>query len=88
MVPCSNRQQFTIFHHTSPYFIFHRLFGRCLAGQTALHMACACGALPLVSALLKAGANPNLCDRTGASCVAMAASAGHTHVLQKLLRFA
>jgi len=48
-------------------------------------MACACGALPLVSALLKAGANPNLCDRTGASCVAMAASAGHAHVLQKLL---
>eukprot|EP00435_Cladocopium_sp_Y103_P074988 s114_g52.t2 len=54
-------------------------------GQTALHMACACGALPLVSALLKAGADPNLCDRTGASCVAMASSAGHAHVLQKLL---
>eukprot|EP00434_Breviolum_minutum_P034767 symbB.v1.2.030778.t1/scaffold3506.1/size55141/1 len=54
-------------------------------GQTALHMACASGALPLVSALLKAGADPNICDRTGASCVAMASSAGHAHVLQKLL---
>lgn len=53
-------------------------------GQTALHMACASGALPLVSALLKAGADPNICDRTGASCVAMASSAGHAHVLQKL----
>lgn len=53
------------------------------AGQTALHMACATGALPLVVALLKAGADPNLRDRTGASCVAMASSAGHAHVLQK-----
>ena len=46
------------------------------------------GALPLVSALLKAGANPNLCDRTGASCVAMASSAGHAHVLKRLLELA
>ncbi len=47
-------------------------------------MACASGALPLVSALLKAGADPNICDRTEASCVAMASSAGHAHVLRKL----
>ncbi|CAJ1416042.1 unnamed protein product [Effrenium voratum] len=54
-------------------------------GQTALHIACGSGALPLVQALLKAGADPNLRDRTGASCVALCCAAGHAHVLQKLL---
>ncbi|CAK9105380.1 unnamed protein product, partial [Durusdinium trenchii] len=54
-------------------------------GQTALHIASASGALPLVVALLKAGADCNRCDRTGASAVALAAAAGHAHVLEKLL---
>ncbi|CAE7424094.1 FPR1 [Symbiodinium sp. CCMP2592] len=54
-------------------------------GQTALHIACASGTLPLVIALLKAGANASARDRTGASCVALASTAGHAHVLEKLL---
>ncbi|OLP81912.1 FK506-binding protein 1 [Symbiodinium microadriaticum] len=54
-------------------------------GQTALHIACAAGTLPLVTALLKAGANASARDRTGASCVALASTAGHAHVLEKLL---
>ena len=54
-------------------------------GQTALHIACAAGALPLVMALLKAGANVNAVDKTGASPVALASTAGHAHVLEKRL---
>ena len=54
-------------------------------GQTALQIACAAGTLPLVMALLKAGADANATDRTGASCVALASTAGHAHVLEKSL---
>ena len=54
-------------------------------GQTALHLACAAGALPLVTALMKQGANANATDKTGASCVALASTAGHAHVLEKTL---
>lgn len=56
--------------------------------QTALSLACTAGALPLVSALLDAGADPGLPDRTGATCTSAACVAGHAHVLRRLLEVA
>lgn len=55
-------------------------------GQTALAVACAAGVLPLVAALLDAGADPNAQDRTGASCLSLGCAAGHAHVAERLLK--
>ena len=54
-------------------------------GETPLAVACHAGVLPLVKALLDAGANPSATDSSGASCLLIASQAGHAHVARRLL---
>lgn len=54
-------------------------------GESVLGVACAAGALPLVSRLLERGASPSVTDSRGASCLLLACEAGHAHVARRLL---
>eukprot|EP00928_Gymnodinium_smaydae_P088264 TRINITY_DN72374_c0_g1_i1.p1 TRINITY_DN72374_c0_g1~~TRINITY_DN72374_c0_g1_i1.p1 ORF type:complete len:331 (+),score=38.98 TRINITY_DN72374_c0_g1_i1:60-1052(+) len=55
-------------------------------GETILGVACAAGNLPLVCALLDAGADPKVADSRGATCLLLACAAGHAHIARRLLK--
>ena len=56
------------------------------AGQTVLHCACAAGSLPVVMALLAAGADGYLADRRGWTALHCAALEGRVDVLLELCK--
>jgi uncharacterized protein len=57
------------------------------SGETALSAACFCGSIEVVTALLEAGANPNIPDLRGFNSLVYAAVSGSIELLTLILKY-
>ena len=57
------------------------------SGETALRAACFCGSIEVVTALLEAGANPNIPDLRGFNSLVYAAVSGSIELLTLILKY-